>query len=66
MPTPDEAKVRSIVRGVISNRKADEGWLCGADLEAAFNSAFRRKAREATRGVRPIDPDADGDVEVIL
>lgn len=45
---PRKEDVSELVRREFSKRRPGEGWWCGADLEAAVDVAFRRKAREAT------------------
>jgi len=45
--TPGETEVVELAKELFDHREKDQGWFCGADLEAAVNSAFRAKARAA-------------------
>jgi SpoVK/Ycf46/Vps4 family AAA+-type ATPase len=50
VPAPDQ--VRQIVADLWKQTSPEQGRLCGADLEAAVNSAYIRAAREASRAVK--------------
>jgi SpoVK/Ycf46/Vps4 family AAA+-type ATPase len=47
---PTREDVVGLMHEVIAGQLPEEGWLCGADLEAAVNAAYRVKAREAQDG----------------
>jgi SpoVK/Ycf46/Vps4 family AAA+-type ATPase len=61
---PEKHDVEELIGGEFAKGKDAEGRLCGADLEAAVNAAFRKKARAATETMVPDIEEPDVVVDI--